>query len=64
MPHWVFAFGHEGRCILVHDPAARKNEQDIAAETYAVPWPEFERMTRFGPDHLRAAIVIRKGLHP
>jgi ribosomal protein S18 acetylase RimI-like enzyme len=66
MPHWVFAFGHEGRCVLVHDPAAKRNDRDIAiaAETYAVPWAEFERMTRFGPDHLRAAIVIRKGLPP
>ncbi len=23
VPHWVFVFGHEGRYILVHDPAAR-----------------------------------------
>ena len=63
IPHWVFAFGHEGRYVLVHDPAAKRNDQDIAtaAETYAVPWAEFERMTRFGPDHLRAALVIRKG---
>jgi ribosomal protein S18 acetylase RimI-like enzyme len=66
IPHWVFAFGHEGRCVLVHDPAAMRNDQDIAisAETYAVPWDEFERMTRFGSDHLRAAIVIRKGSRP
>jgi ribosomal-protein-alanine acetyltransferase len=63
IPHWVFAFGHEGRYVLVHDPAAKRNDQDIAiaAETYAVPWAEFERMSRFGPDHLRAALVIRKG---
>jgi hypothetical protein len=65
-PHWVLAFGHDGHYVLVHDPAARKDDQDIAiaAETYAVPWAEFERMTRFGPDHLRAAIVIRKGPQP
>ena len=63
VPHWVFAFGHEGHYVLVHDPAARKDDRDIAvaAETYAVPWAEFARMTRFGPDHLRAALVIRKG---
>ena len=66
IPHWVFAFGHEGRYVLVHDPAAKRNDQDIAiaAETYAVPWAEFERMTRFGPDHLRAALVIRRGPLP
>jgi len=66
IPHWVFAFGHEGRYVLVHDPAAKRNDRDlaIAAETYAVPWAEFERMTRFGPDHLRAALVIRRGPLP
>jgi hypothetical protein len=66
VPHWVFAFGHEGHYILVHDPAAIKDDRDIAtaAETYAVPWAEFERMTRFGPDHLRAALIVRKGKQP
>jgi hypothetical protein len=66
VPHWVFAFGYEDRHVLVHDPAARKDDQGnaIDAETYAVLWDEFERMTRFGPDHLRAAIIIRKGSHP
>jgi hypothetical protein len=62
-PHWVFAFGYERRRILVHDPAAKQDGKDATAtaETYAVPWPEFERMTQFGPDQLRAALVVRKG---
>jgi ribosomal-protein-alanine acetyltransferase len=63
VPHWVFAFGREGRYVLVHDPAAVRDEDGNAtsAETYAVPSSEFDRMTRFGRDDLRAAIVIRKG---
>ena len=63
VPHWVFAFGHEGRHVLVHDPVARKDDQGIAStpQTYAVPAIEFERMTRFGRDDLRAAVLIRKG---
>ncbi len=62
-PHWVFAFGRDGRHILLHDPAANRDEHGkaIAPETYAVPWPAFERMTRLGRDRLSAAIVIRKG---
>jgi len=62
-PHWVFAFGREGRHILLHDPAANRDEHGkaIAPETYAVPWAAFERMTRLGRDRLSAAIVIRKG---
>ena len=63
IPHWVFAFGHEGRFILVHDPVARRDDEGIASspQTYAVPALEFERMTRFGRDDLRAAVLIRKG---
>jgi ribosomal protein S18 acetylase RimI-like enzyme len=63
-PHWVFAFGRDGRHILLHDPAANRDEHGkaIAPETYAVPWAAFERMTRLGRDRLSAAIVIRKGL--
>jgi hypothetical protein len=63
-PHWVFAFGHEGRHILVHDPAAIRDDhgQALAPETHAVAWTAFERMTHWGRDGLSAAIVIRKGM--
>jgi ribosomal protein S18 acetylase RimI-like enzyme len=66
VPHWVFAFGREGRYVLVHDPAAIRDDQGIAAaaETYAVPWTAFARMTRYGRDKLSAAILIRKGAVP
>jgi len=62
-PHWVFAFGHHGRHILVHDPAAIRDEHGkaLAPETHAVPWTAFARMTRLGREGLSAAIVIRKG---
>jgi ribosomal protein S18 acetylase RimI-like enzyme len=63
VPHWVFAFGRDGRHVLVHDPAAVRDEtgKAVSAETYAIPSSEFDRMTRYGRDDLRAAIVIRKG---
>jgi hypothetical protein len=66
VPHWVFAFGHEAGYILLHDPFARENEhgRPSGPETYAVPAVEFERMTRFGRNNLRAAVLIRKGPHP
>jgi ribosomal protein S18 acetylase RimI-like enzyme len=62
-PHWIFAFGRDGRRVLMHDPAAIRDEQGMAAgaETYAVPWPAFERVTHLGRERLSAAIVIRKG---
>jgi ribosomal protein S18 acetylase RimI-like enzyme len=63
VPHWVFAFGHEGGRVLVHDPAAVRDAQGkaAAAETYAIPWITLRRAARVGRDHLAAAILIRKG---
>ncbi|MFY9697283.1 MAG: peptidase C39 family protein [Rhodoplanes sp.] len=63
-PHWVFVFGREDRFVLVHDPAATRDElgRALAPETYAVPWGAFMRMTRCGRDHLGATILIRKGV--
>jgi hypothetical protein len=63
VPHWIFAFGHEAGYILVHDPAALRDAAGRAMDTrtYAVPSATFERMTRCGRAHLRAAILIRKG---
>ncbi len=62
-PHWIFAFGRDGRHVLMHDPAAVRDDQGMAAaaETYAVPWTAFERVTHLGRERLSAAIVIRKG---
>ena len=62
-PHWIFAFGRDGRHVLMHDPAAIRDDQGMAAaaETYAVPWTAFERVTQMGRERLSAAIVIRKG---
>jgi ribosomal protein S18 acetylase RimI-like enzyme len=62
-PHWIFAFGRHGRHVLMHDPAAARDHQGMAAaaETYAVPWTAFERVTHLGRERLSAAIVIRKG---
>jgi ribosomal protein S18 acetylase RimI-like enzyme len=63
VPHWVFAFGREGRCVLMHDPATTSAapRHSTAGASLAVPWPAFEHMARFGRDELAAAILIRKG---
>jgi hypothetical protein len=64
--HWVFAFGHAGSRILVHDPAAIRGDDGraAAAATYAIPGTRFSRIARVGPDSLTAAILIRKGPPP
>jgi len=63
VPHWIFAFGRNGRHVLMHDPAALRDDQGMAAaaESYAVPWIAFERVIHVGRERLSAAIVIRKG---
>src|SRR5262249_5344037 len=30
-PHWIFAFGRDGRHVLMHDPAAIRDDQGMAA---------------------------------
>ena len=45
-------------------PRKMNKDDAIAPRPMRCPWDEFERMTHFGPDRLRAAIVIRKGLPP
>ena len=63
VPHWIFAFGRSGRHVLMHDPAAIRDDQGMAAaaESYALPWSAFERVIHVGRERLSAAIVIRKG---
>ncbi len=63
IPHWIFAFGRSGPHVLMHDPAAIRDKQGMAAaaETYAVPWSALQRLLHVGRERLSAAIVIRKG---
>jgi hypothetical protein len=64
VPNWEFAFGRDGRHVLVLDPAVLRDDHGMtaASETYAVPGTAFERMTRLGRDRLSATIVIQKGI--
>jgi hypothetical protein len=63
IPHWIFAFGRSGPHVLMHDPAAIRDKQGMAAaaETYAVPWSALARLVHVGRERLSAAVVIRKG---
>ncbi len=63
VPHWVFAYGHSGRFVLIHDPAAEIEQSGHArpAHSLAIPTAAFARISRYGAENLRAAVVIRKG---
>ena len=62
-PHWVLAHGHDGRHVFVHDPWIEHTdyETQTAAQSLPIPSAEFLRMTRYGREKLRAAVLIRKG---
>ena len=64
VPHWVFAYGCTDSAILVHDPEPLRDgsEPEEIAKGTAIPLAAFSRISRYGPENLRAAIVIRKGL--
>jgi ribosomal protein S18 acetylase RimI-like enzyme len=64
VPHWVFAYGCTDAAILVHDPEplGDGSEPEASAHGTAIPLAAFSRISRYGPEDLRAAIVIRKGL--
>jgi hypothetical protein len=64
VPHWVFAYGCTDSSILVHDPVPLHDgsEPEASAHGTAIPLAAFSRISRFGPENLRAALVIRKGL--
>jgi hypothetical protein len=61
VPHWILAHGDDGHHILIHDPWV----EDEVGETLAdaanlpVPYEQFERMSRFGTENLRAAIILK-----
>lgn len=61
IPHWVFAYGRTHRHVLVHDPDGGRAGDHGAGRALALPQQAFARWSRFGPENLRAAIVIRKG---
>ncbi len=64
VPHWVFVYGCTDNAILVHDPEPLRDgsEPAMSAQGTAIPLAAFSRISRYGPENLRAAIVIRKGL--
>ena len=47
-------------------PIVETNDEEtlVSAANLPIPTDEFQRMARFGKGNLRAAIVVRKGLHP
>jgi ribosomal protein S18 acetylase RimI-like enzyme len=62
VPHWVLAQGDDGAHILIHDPWVEEDTGETLADAanLPVPYEQFEHMSRFGKDNLRAAIILGK----
>jgi hypothetical protein len=62
VPHWVLAQGDDGSHILIHDPWVEEEVGETLADAANLPVPheQFEHMSKFGKDNLRAAIILRR----
>ncbi len=60
VPHWILVHGDDQQHLLIHDPWV----EDKIGETLAdaanlpVPYEQFERMSKFGKQNLRAAVIL------
>ncbi|MGN6551105.1 MAG: peptidase C39 family protein [Pararhizobium sp.] len=61
VPHWVLAHGDDGRHIVVHDPWVEDEVGGTVADAanLPVPYAVFDRISRFGRNGLRAAVVLQ-----
>jgi hypothetical protein len=60
-PHWVIVSAIDDQCLYVHDPDPTEGEQ-IALDCQYLPIArqDFEKMSLFGRERLRTAVVIRE----
>ncbi|HUF44766.1 MAG TPA: peptidase C39 family protein [Aestuariivirgaceae bacterium] len=60
VPHWIVAYDHDPDYIFAHDPFVDIDEFEAPMDksALAIPLEEFDVITAFGTDRLRAAIVV------
>lgn len=60
-PHWVTVTGMDEECIYVHDPDVDVKLQDeLDCQHIPVARERFAKMSTFGADRLRTAIILKK----
>lgn len=58
-PHWVTITAYDEACFFVHDPDPSLEEQTgLDCEDLPIARNDFSRMSQFGKDKLRTAVVI------
>lgn len=60
-PHWVAITAMDDECLYVHDPDPTEGEQsELDCQYMPILRQDFDRMSVFGRNQLRAAVIIRK----
>lgn len=60
-PHWVAVSGIDQLCLYVHDPDPTENQQTkLDCQYMPIARQDFEKMSLFGRERLRTAVVIKK----
>lgn len=60
-PHWVAVTAMDEHCLYVHDPSPLEGEQTaLDCQYMPIARQDFEKMSSFGRDRLRTAVVLRK----
>lgn len=58
-PHWVTITAYDDACFFVHDPDPSLEEQTgLDCEDLPIARADFSRMSQFGKDKLRTAVII------
>lgn len=61
-PHWVVMSGFDNDCLYMHDPDPEESRQsELDCQFIPIAREDFERMSCFGKNRLRTAVVVRAG---
>ena len=61
-PHWVVMSGFDDDCLYMHDPDPEEGRQsEIDCQFIPIACEDFDRMSSFGKNRLRTAVIIWPG---
>ncbi|MDT8407175.1 MAG: GNAT family N-acetyltransferase/peptidase C39 family protein [Methylococcales bacterium] len=63
-PHWVVMSGFDNDCLYMHDPDPEEDRQsELDCQFIPIAREAFERMSCFGKNRLRTAVIVRPKLN-
>jgi ribosomal protein S18 acetylase RimI-like enzyme len=65
VPHWIVAYDHDAEHVFAHDPFVDADEHEAPMDkaALAIPMEEYEVVTAFGTDRLRATVLVEPKNH-